>query len=75
MTYQLRLREEPFDFSNEFNDYENGLLESDPGFEPESEGLEPAFADLEKEEEARGGPRAAGSTIRSRTPPMRLRLP
>ncbi|MGH9891024.1 MAG: D-Ala-D-Ala carboxypeptidase family metallohydrolase, partial [bacterium] len=64
MTYQFRLRKEPFDFSYEFDDYENGLLQSDP-----------EFADLEEEEEARQGPRAAGSTIRGHTPPVQLRRP
>ncbi|MGH7771447.1 MAG: peptidoglycan-binding domain-containing protein, partial [Candidatus Binatia bacterium] len=73
MTYQFRLREEPFDFSSEFDEYEGGLLEREPEFEPEFD--ETALADFEEEEEARRGPRAAGSTIRGRTPPMQLRLP
>ncbi len=75
MTYQLRLREEPSDFSSEFDEYEGGLLEGEPEFEPESDEFEAAFADLEEEEEAGRGARAAGSRIGGHTPPMQLRFP
>ncbi|MGH9194198.1 MAG: penicillin-insensitive murein endopeptidase [Acidimicrobiia bacterium] len=40
----LSLKDEPFDFSYEFDDYENGLLESDPELEPEFDEFEPEFA-------------------------------
>jgi hypothetical protein len=56
MTYQFRLREEPSDFSSEFDEYEGGLLEREPEFEPESDEFEMIFSDLEQEEEARRGP-------------------
>ena len=50
-------------------------MEREQEFEPESDEFETAFADLEEEEEARRGARAAGSGIWGRTPPMQLRFP
>lgn len=68
MTYQFRLRKEPFDFSYEFDDYENGLFES-------ALELEPEFDDLEGEEEIRRRPRVVDPISRSRPPPHHRRPP
>ena len=70
MTYDLRLREEPFDFSYELDNYNIGLFEPELELEPEFDELQTQFADFEGEEEISRGPRGASPVSRGR-PPLR----
>jgi hypothetical protein len=66
MTYDLRLREEPFEFSCELDNCNVGLFEPELELEPEFDELETEFADFEEEEEISRGPRGAGPVSRGR---------
>jgi hypothetical protein len=70
----LSLKEKPFDFFYEFDDYENGLLESDPELELDFDEFETEFDDLEEEEEVSRRPCAAGAGGRSCPPRCRTTI-